>query len=360
MAEGQDDSQKTEDPTSKRLEEAFQKGQLASSREIGSFFILVAFTMLIFWVFPRILIRTKQFMAAFIQRPESMPMDTVNLGRILVEVLRESLHIMVIPIVMFVVASLAASMVQNRFVFTFEPVTPKLEKISPMKGLARLFSMRSVVEFLKGIIKITIVGVVATYSVAPFWQHVKQLPDSELFSTLVFTWEASKSMLIGICIAMFFISLFDYMYQRFEYIKSLRMSKQEIKDEYKQQEGDPIVKSRLRSIRMERARKRMMSAVPTADVVITNPTHFAVALKYEQAAMRAPKLVAKGQDNIALRIRELAEEHGIPVVENAPLARALYASAEMDEEIPFEHYKAVAEVIGYVYRMKGKIKRKAG
>ena len=197
-------------------------------------------------------------------------------------------------------------------------------------------------------------AVVAYYAVAPYFPHIKQLPDISVAGTLSYLFVTSRRMLIGICIIMFFIAIFDYLYQRYEYLKSLRMSKQEVRDEYKQQEGDPQVKQRLRQIRMERARKRMMAAVPTADVIVTNPTHYSVALKYDQATMRAPKVVAKGLDNIAMRIREVAKEHDIPLYENPPLAQALYATVDIDREIPAEHYKAVAEVISYVYRIKGK------
>jgi flagellar biosynthetic protein FlhB len=163
-------------------------------------------------------------------------------------------------------------------------------------------------------------------------------------------------MMVGICIVMFVIMIADYLYQRYEYMRSLRMSKQEIKDEYRQQEGDPQIKQRIRQIRVERARKRMIAAVPTADVIITNPTHYSVALKYDADKMRAPSVVAKGLDNIALKIREVAKEHNIPLFENAPLARALYATVDIDKEIPAEHYKAVAEIISYVYRLRGKFK----
>ena len=154
---------------------------------------------------------------------------------------------------------------------------------------------------------------------------------------------------------MAFIAVFDYMYQRHAYLKGLRMTKQEVKDEHKTQEGSPEIKGKIRAIRMERARKRMMAAVPKADVIITNPTHFSVALQYDAAKMAAPIVVAKGQDNIALKIREIAKKHDVPIVENPPLARALYASVDIDEPVPIEHYKAVAEIIGYVYKLKGKI-----
>lgn len=209
-------------------------------------------------------------------------------------------------------------------------------------------------EFLKGILKIVIVGYVAFVAVYPELPHIRQLPGSSVEAMLVFLAHLAMRMTIGAAVAMFFIALFDLIFQRFQYFKSLRMSKQELKDEYKQSEGDPVIKQRLRRLRMERAKQRMMAAVPESDVVITNPTHFAVALKYDGAVMKAPTLVAKGKDLVALKIREIAEENEVPVVENPPLARALFASTDIDAEIPFEHYEAVAKIISYVYQLKGK------
>jgi flagellar biosynthetic protein FlhB len=354
MAEEQDDSQKTEEPTRKRIEEAEKKGQIAFSREIGSFFLLFGFTVMLFTLGPMLFEKTRVLIQIFIERPDTIPIDEDNLLTLLSELYRESLMILAIPFLIFFLIALGAGFSQNKFIISTSPITPDLEKISPMKGLKRLFSMRSVTEFLKGLIKIVVVTCVTAYVVIPDMPHIKQLPDSEIVSTIYFTFDVIRKMLIGIIITMFFIAMLDFFYQRYEYLHGLRMSKQEIKDEYKQMEGDPHVKSRIRSIRMERARQRMMSNVPKADVVITNPTHYAVALKYDAKEMKAPKLIAKGLDNIALKIREVARDNNIPIVENPPLARVLYESTELDKEIPFEHYKAVAEVIGYIYRLKGK------
>ncbi len=261
---------------------------------------------------------------------------------------------MLLPLLATLFAALASGFLQNNFVFSAEPLIPDFSRISPATGLSRMFSWRSLVELGKGLIKIAIIGFAAAYTVLPQVAHIRQLADSEISNTVFFTWQIVKDMLLAICIIMFFIAILDYAYQRFTYIQGLRMSKQEIKEEFKQQEGDPAVKQRIRQVRMERARRRMMSAVPGADVIVTNPTHYAVALQYDSSVMRAPKLVAKGIDNIALKIREIAQEHDIPIVENPPLAQALYASVDLDREIPADHYKAVAEVIGYVYKLKGR------
>ena len=356
MADEQDESQKTEEPTRKRLEEAAEHGQTITSRETTSFFILLAFTMILGFLGPGMLRKTQWSFSSLIERPESFAADKGALGQLLIDVLSICASILIAPFIAFVAAIFASNLIQNRFVFSLEPLIPKLEKISLSNGLERLFSTRSLAEFGKGVVKIIVVAVVAYYGIEPYFSHMKQLPDITTFGMLSYLNTTTRRMMIGICIVMFVITILDYLYQRYEFMKSLRMTKQEIKDEYKQQEGDPQIKQRIRQIRVERARRRMMTAVPTADVIITNPTHYSVALKYESGAMKAPKVVAKGLDNIALKIREVAKEHNIPLFENPPLAQALYATVDIDKEIPAEHYKAVAEVISYVYRLRGKLR----
>lgn len=205
---------------------------------------------------------------------------------------------------------------------------------------------------MKGIVKIIVVSYVAYLVIRPDLAKFELLPTMETSGILSFIHDIVVLLLFSVAIAVLVIAIADYAYQKYSHLKKLRMTKQEVKDEYKQVEGDPLVKSRIRQVRMERARRRMMDNVPKADVVIVNPTHYAVALEYKMDTMEAPVVLAKGIDNIALRIKAIAEEHEIPVVENPPLARALFASAELDQTIPPEHYKAVAEVIGYVMQLK--------
>ena len=212
--------------------------------------------------------------------------------------------------------------------------------------------MKKVVESLKGIIKIAVISFVAILVVKPWLSKVNLLPTMDSMAILSFIHKIVVLLIFTVVIAVFVIAVADYVYQRYTHLKKLRMTKQEVKDEYKQMEGDPIVKSRIRQVRMERARHRMMENVPKADVVIVNPTHYAVALEYKMEQMDAPVVLAKGIDHLALRIREVAEENEIPIVENPPLARALFASVEIDQAIPQEHFKAVAEVIGYVMQLK--------
>ena len=355
MAEDdQDDASKTEEPSQKRLDEALKKGQVPTSREVNSFFILLGLTFIVMMIGPGIMHDVQERVTRYITMPHDFDVDDKAAFAIEMEgLLSDILVIMLLPALIAIVSVFAANLVQNRFVFSLEPIIPKLNKISPMKGLERLFSRKTLVEFIKGLIKIAVVGVVAMGAVWPYKEGLRLLPDHDVMSMLAYTSTLAGRMLIGICIVMFLIALLDFAYQKFEYIKNLRMTKQELKDEYKQQEGDPMVKQKLRQIRRERAQKRMMENVPKADVIITNPTHYAVALQYDQLTMGAPHVVAKGTDKVALRIREIAEKNKITIMRNPPLARLLYDNAEIDEEIPIEYFKAVAEVIGYVYKLKG-------
>jgi flagellar biosynthetic protein FlhB len=354
MSDNQDESQKTEDPTPKKLEDAIKKGQVVFSREVVSFFMFMALALLLSWVLPIMAKNTTQLIQPLITQPDSFPMDPGNLGRVLLNVTLGFLGILGMPMLVIVIAIFVGSMIQKPLVFTMEPAKPQLSRISPMAGAKRLFSKRSMVEFLKGLFKITLMGAIIYSLLMDESKKLDKLTDITPMMLLALLDDAAYGMVISVCVAMFFVACADYMYQRFEYMKNLRMSKQDIKDEYKQQEGDPHVKQRIRQLRRERAGRRMMAEVPQADVVITNPTHYAVALKYDSATMEAPRVVAKGVDKIALKIREIAEEHKIPVLRNPPLTRAIYESVEIDEPIKMEHYKAVAEVIGYVYRLKGK------
>jgi flagellar biosynthetic protein FlhB len=239
-----------------------------------------------------------------------------------------------------------------------ERLAPKLERISLGSGARRLFSLRSLVEFAKGLAKIAIVAAVVAALMVPEFSTIETMTTfqgEEALHTIV---RLGARLLVGVLAVVTLIAALDYLYQRMAFLRQMRMSRHEVKDELKQTEGDPQVRARLRQIRQERARRRMMAAVPQSTVVVTNPTHYAVALKYELDAMAAPVLLAKGADNVALRIRQVAEEHKIPIVESKPLAQALYAGVGIGEEVPQEHYKAVAEIIGYVFRLQGKLKGK--
>jgi len=360
MAEdSEDDASKTEEPSHKRLEDARKKGQVVSTRELNHFFMMLGLTLFILVLAPRFSISIMQVLTPFITRPDMFEMTPAGVHDTLGEVLGETGMLMVVPLVLLsFVAALAPSILQNKLFFSTESMRPKLSKLSPLAGFKRIFGMKALVEFFKNFLKVTIVGTAAIMVVMPYRNNMDRLLMSEKSAMLEFTQAMAGRMLLAACIFLFLLSMADYLYQRFIFMKSMRMTKQEVKDEYKQQEGDPLVKNKIRQLRRERAKKRMMANVPKADVIITNPTHYAVALQYDSASMPAPKVLAKGLDEVALRIRELATKNKIPIVRNAPLARILYDTTDIDDEIPVEHYQAVAKIIGYVYKLKGKTPQK--
>jgi flagellar biosynthetic protein FlhB len=245
------------------------------------------------------------------------------------------------------------NLVQHKFVFSTEPITPKLSKVSPLGGFKRLFSKDSLINFVKGLIKLAIVSVVLVLILYPQRDKLDVMIQLDVAMLLPLVLELSLQLVAGVIAIMTIVAVADFFYQKHKWMEKQKMSIKEIKDEFKQQEGDPTVKAKLRQLRMERSRGRMMAAVPDASVVLTNPTHYSVALKYDEG-MGAPLCVAKGVDDVALRIREVATEADVPIVQNPALTRALYSTVEVDDEIPEEHYKAVAEVIGYIMKLKNR------
>ena len=354
MAEDQDQSSKTEEPSQRKLDEARKKGQVPSSQEVKHWFALIGTMLVVVALLPIGLGQMAGGLGHLLANVHRVPTDPGNLLTMLQSAVGDLLLILLLPLAALVGAALAGGLVQHGFLISAESMKPDLNKLSPIKGAKRLFSMRSLMEFTKGLLKLAIVGTIATLVIWPEMNRVELFVGMAPDRILPEIWEMSALLLAAVVSIVGVIAGADYMYQRWEFLKQQRMTKQEVKDEYKQTEGDPMVKARLRQIRMERARQRMMQAVPTSDVVITNPTHFAVALAYQPGEMGAPKVVAKGVDALAQRIRALAEEHDVSIVENPPLARALYRSVDIDDEIPAEHYRAVAEIISYVFRLKRK------
>jgi flagellar biosynthetic protein FlhB len=356
MAEQQDDAAKTEEPTPKRLQTAREKGQVAVSQEVKNWAMLLGAAFGLAVLAPGIMHGVTATAFKFLESPHAFSLDVENMQEALSGLLLD-IGWAVAPIVgLMVVLAIAANVGQVGFLWAPTKIAPQLEKISLIKGIQRLFSLRTVVEFLKGLAKLVAVAAVAFGLVLSAMKDIELIPSFALGQILDRVQLVAILLTVGTVTVMTVIAVLDYAFQRHSFIKQMRMTKQEVRDEHKQAEGDPQIKARIRRLRMERAQKRMMAAVPEADVVITNPTHFAVALAYEMEAMSAPKLVAKGVDVLAQRIREVAEENEVPLVENPPLARALYASVELDQEIPPEHYQAVAQVIGYVMRLKGELR----
>lgn len=355
MAEGDDDSERTEEPTSKRIEDAINKGQVAFSREVTSFLFFAFICFFIIFLIPYLGRLSVGEISKFITKPEDIAINKENISGIFISVVLSLAKIISIPVFLVFFLVLFSSFAQNGIIFSSEPLIPKLEKISPLAGLKRLFSLRSLIEFLKGILKISVVAIIAYIIIKNDLTKIIALPELGPFGIASYTIKIAFKLAVSVAIMMFFVAIIDYVYQKYEFIKNLRMTRQELKEEFKQSEGNPEVKAKLKQIRESRARKRMMAQVPKADVVIRNPTHFAVALQYLQDKMNAPKVLALGQDLVALNIIKIAEENKVPVIENRPLAKALYQSAQLDEEIPIEHYKAVAEIIAYVYKLKNKV-----
>jgi flagellar biosynthesis protein FlhB len=349
-----DDSQKSEQPTQRKLNQARDRGQVIQSREINNLFMLASGACVAFLMGPAMARSMATTLARFLEPASLLSNESVRWEAVW-QMLGELAGVMVMPTLLFVAAALAGSLLQTGLVLATEKIGFDLERLSPLAGFRRIFSLRATVEFLKNVAK---AGLVAAIVAATMWPELARLPSLASLEALALAGEIHRLLLrlalsvIGVVLV---LALVDYGWQRFNFMRSMRMSKQEVKEEHKQSEGDPMVKARLRQIRMERARKRMMAAVPGASVVVTNPTHYAVALKYEMGAAGAPKVVAKGADLMAQKIREVAKAADVPLVENPPLARALYA-VELDHEIPREHYRAVAEVISYVFRLKGKLR----
>jgi flagellar biosynthetic protein FlhB len=346
--------ERTEAATPKRRDEARHRGQVARSVEVST-----AVTLLTAW---GLLNLFGGQMAGQLQRFaqtlwENGPTQDWTPEGIRLLLLRTLGIIVVVaaPIAVgSLVTGLAANLLQVGFLLSLEPLTPNLNRINPLEGFKRLFSRRSLVEMVKSILKLGLVGYVAYQTVRDDLERFPSLLTVGLPGSLGFLLSLVSRLLLTLGILMLALAIADYLYQRYEYEVSLRMTKQEVKEEFKNIEGNPEIRAKIRQKQREMARRRMMADVPKADVVVTNPTHFAVALAYNQAAMGAPKVLAKGQGLVALRIREIAKEHGIPIVENKPLARELHKVVEVGQEIPYTLYQAVAEVLAFVYQLKQK------
>ena len=358
MAEEQDSGQQTEEPSARKLARARQRGQVAQSREVNTWFMLMAGTGIVLFLMPAAAESMTRTLRDFLTLDHFLGAGGIQWHAI-GAALGQIAFVLLLPLLVLVVAAIGGTMLQIGLVFATERFGLDISRLSPLTGFKRLFSVRSGIEFFKSLGKVATVAAVAGWMAFPTTgqlAHLMREPAEMLPGEI---YKLILRLLFGVLAVVTALAMFDYAYQRISFLRSMRMSKQEVKEENKQAEGDPVIRARLRSIRMNRARKRMMAAVPKASVVITNPTHYAVALQYEMGDKGAPKVVAKGADLVAQKIREIAEENDVPIVENPPLARALYSGVEIDREIPPEHYKAVAEVISYVFRLKGKLRPQA-
>ncbi len=347
-----DAEERTEQPTSRRREEAKKDGNVVTSKEAGTFAVILGgFAMFTFFGL-HVTREFAGFMGEAMRMPELMG-KAFNMS-VMARIFTESYEVMAwafLPVLVLPVFVVAANLLVHGPTFSTKPLTPDLGKINPGKGLKKIFSLDSVSEFVKSLLKIGVLTYVAVAAVQGRWREIASFTDLGVAGLALQTARISLHVISRTLWVFAVLAVGDYLYQKWRFEKGLRMSKQEIKEETKSTEGDPLVKSRIRSVQREMARRRMMEDVPTADVVVTNPTHIAVALKYEREKAAAPVVVAKGRDLVAGRIREIAMEHGVPIVEDRPLAWSLFKAVEIGQEIPVELYRAVAGVLAYVYRL---------
>lgn len=349
--EAPEQSSKTEDPSEKKLRDAHEKGDVVKSQEVNTWFILSGSALVFAMMAGPTSASLVDSLKVLLGNAEKFEVGSQALTAFWSNLAGSILLVAILPSIVLAAFGIAANLVQHRPLLSLDPIKPKFSKISPIAGAKRLFSTEALVNFAKGLIKLAVVSAVLWFVLAPKIDSLEMMIQLEPAMIAAEFMDLSLSIFGAVLAVVTIVAIADYVYQRNRWWNRLKMTVQETRDEYKQQEGDPKVKGRIRQVRMERSRKRMMAAVPEATVVITNPTHFAVALRYDKE-MAAPQCVAKGADAIAFRIRELAKEHDVPIVENPPLARALYASVDIDQTIPTEHFKAVAEVIGFVMRLK--------
>lgn len=347
--------ERTEKATPKRRDQAREKGQVAQSKEVASTVILMAALGLFYFSGSWILLNLGNILSGVYQSLGTLRLDTVTDASVFsIKIFQNILKILTPLFLLLIIAGIVGNVLQFGFGLYPKKLVPKFTQINPASGIKRIFSLKSLVEAVKSILKIIVVGWIA-YGVMS--GHLKEFPalvDLEVGQILVFIGQVAFKIALYVCLAMVLMSALDFIYQRWQYEENLKMTKQEVKDEHKQAEGDPKVKGRIRSLQREAAMRRMMESVPEADVVITNPTHLAIALRFDSENMIAPRVIAKGADHIAEKIRGIASEHSVPLVENKPLAQALYKMVEIGDYIPAELYRAVAEVLAYVYRLKGR------
>ncbi|MBO4227091.1 MULTISPECIES: flagellar biosynthesis protein FlhB [Bradyrhizobium] len=349
MAEDSDD--KTEDPTQKRLDDAHAKGDVAKSQEVNTWFVIAGGTLVLSTFSTSTAAGILTPLRNLIANSWMIRTDGPGLMSLMQTLVIAVIAAIGVPLLMLMLAAIAGNMIQHRLVWSTESLTPKFSKISPGAGFKRIFGKQAAANFLKGIFKVVALGAVMTAVLWPEWHRLESLLRIDVASILPATTSLTLHLLGAVVAMLAAVAIADYFFQYRQWYERQKMSVQEMKEEFKQSEGDPHIKGRIRQLRQQRMKKRMMAAVPKASVIITNPTHYSVALAYDRD-MQAPVCVAKGVDIIAFKIREIAKDHDIPIVENVPLARALYATVDIDEEIPVEHYHAVAEIIGYVMGLK--------
>lgn len=345
---------KTEEATPKKREDARKKGQVAKSKELSSIAILSAGTLYLFFGAKDLVLKLGENIRQTFSGVHQLDLNNEGIFEYFFQSI-EAFLFMILPfLLVLVVVAILANLLQTGIVFSVESLTPKASKINPIKGAGKIISKRTLVELAKSIFKLVIVGWAAFSTLKSDFTLLIPLMSQDIIEITYLLGQISLKVVIRCSAVILLLAILDFMYQKWEHEQDLKMSKQEVKDEFKQSEGDPVVKSRIRAIQKDMARKRMMEEVPKADVVITNPTHLSIAIRYDSGEnMSAPRIVAKGANKIAFRIRELANRSNVPLVENKPLAQNLY-KLDIGDEIPPKFYQAVAEILAYVYGLKNK------
>lgn len=356
MADEEDKSSKTEEPTERKLFKAREKGNVPKSREVNNFFvlfaILIAIVTTLHWTWIRML---NLFGGTFSELGFKRMSSFAEIGGSLLFMTTELFYMLAPTFLLLLIFAYFGGFVQNGFIMSVEPIIPKMSKISLIKGLERMFSARSFAEFLKSLVKMFVLGALIYWITYIHMEELILLMDKNMIDMALTVETVLVRIIMAVLAIAIIMAIMDTIFEKAQYTKDQRMSRKELKDEYKETEGDPHIKGRQKQIRLDRARTRMMQEIPEADVVVTNPTHYAVALRYDKDKEAAPRIIAMGVDNIALRIREIAAENDIPLYEDPPLARQLYADADLGEEIPLELYAAVAKVVAFIYGIKKKV-----
>lgn len=346
------EQERTEKPTPKRRTDARRKGNVAHSADVSSAAVLLFSLLVFFFAGPWMCRHLTAFMREMLQGMGSFQVDDASAPLLLAFVLRQAGWIL-LPLMLAVWAGgAAANAAQVGFVISEEALSPKFSKLNPILGMRRFLSLRSLVELVKSLVKILTVGGIAYIQIRREAEGMPRLIDAGVGDILAVMGRASLWIGLYTCMGLLLLAGLDYLFQRWRHERDLKMSRQEVKEENRQMEGDQQIKARIRRTQMEMSRRRMMQAVPQASVVVANPEHLAIAIRYDSKKMAAPVVTAKGADRIARRIKEIAREHAVPVVENKPLARTLYKTVDIGRAIPADLYRAVAEVLAYVYRLK--------
>ena len=348
MADDNEAASKTEEPTPRKLQQAREKGDVPKTQDLGPLASLAAAASVVAvsggWMSRNLAMD----LLPFIAHPDTIVIEGGGGVEVARHAMMAALPVLIAVLLAAALAGVAGNLVQTGFLFSPDKLAPDFSKVSPFSGFKRIFGLDAFAQFVKSVLKLLLVAIVAWMVLKPHLAEFAALPTLEPAAMLPLSAKILRTLVFAVAGVMLVIAAVDWMWQRQRFMQRMRMTKEELKDDYKQSDGDPHVKARQRQMRHERARRRMMQAVPKATVVVMNPTHYAVALKYEQGEAQAPQCVAKGLDAVALKIREVAEAAGVPVIEDPPLARALYASVEIDEVIPATHYEAVAKIIGFI------------